>query len=80
MRLYSGFIIDFATRATFATRSRRAHTNLPPSAPPLPLIAVALLHDAEKLIVVALRFEQIIIGEFAPFLFDLALEIAANSL
>src|SRR4030095_4803191 len=39
------------------------------------LVAVTLLHNAEELVVVTFRFEEIIVCEFSPFLLDFALEL-----
>src|SRR5258706_12022828 len=37
-------------------------------------VAVAFLHDAEKFVVVTFGFEQIVVGELAPFLFQFTFE------
>jgi len=42
-------------------------------------LAVAFLNDAEEFIVVALRFEQIVVCKLAPLLFDLAFELLPTS-
>src|SRR5258706_7598011 len=37
-------------------------------------VAVTFLHDAEKFVVVTFGFEQIVVGELTPFLFEFTLE------
>src|SRR5512142_2463337 len=43
------------------------------------LVAITFLHDPEKFIVITFCFDEIVIGQLAPFLFDFTFELLPTS-